>query len=156
MVITDTKECELIRDFMLQDEVWKNFSDDMGDKNEYEPDLSSKSVWLKVVIDDMVAGMVLIDNYNLTTLKLHPYLLKKYRKHSRQLIKKILSIFLTTPDFINKLVVEIPFHRKIVYNLAKNMGFVDEGINRESFLKGGVYYDQWNLGLTKSEIRVLL
>ena len=139
---------------MLKDGIWDSFADDMSNKEQYEPDLSTRAVWLKVIIDDKLVGLVLIDNYNLTTLKLHPYMIKDYRQYSRQLIKRVLSIFLKTPDFINKLVVEIPFNRRIVYNLAKKVGFKDEGINRESFLKGGIYYHQWNLGLTKKEIKV--
>lgn len=141
---------------MLKDEIWDSFTDDMSSKEEYQPDISTRSCWLKVVIDDQVAGLVLIDNYNLTTLKMHPYLLNGYREYSRKLIKRVLGIFMKTPGFINKLVVEIPFHRRIVYNLAKKTGFIDEGVNRKSFLKDGTYYDQWNLGLTKEEIKGLL
>tara|TARA_R110002110_G_scaffold98554_2_gene252168 strand:- start:72 stop:542 length:471 start_codon:yes stop_codon:yes gene_type:complete len=156
MLLINTKDAKLIEDFMLKGEIWDSFTDDMSDKDNYSADLGTSSAWLKVVIDEEVVGLVLIDNYNLTTLKMHPYLLKDYRKYSRKLIKRVLSIFLKTPDFINKLVVEIPFHRRIVYNLAKKVGFIDEGINRGSFLKGSVYYDQWNLGLTKKEIKGLL
>lgn len=141
---------------MLQDEFWNVFSDDMGVKDNYEPDLSTRSAWLKVVIDGDLVGLVWFKNYNLTTLKLHPYVYRYHRKHSREVIKRALAVFLRTPDFINKLVVEMPFNRRIVYNLAKRIGFIDEGVNRASFLKGGIYYDQWNLGLTKEEIKGLL
>ena len=156
MILINTKDSELIKSFMLTDEVWLSFTDDMSTKESYEPDLGTRAAWLKVIIDNKIVGLVLMDNYNLTTLKLHPYILKEYRNQSRELIKRALSIFLKTPEFINKIVVEIPFHRKIVYNLAKKIGFVDEGINRKSFLSGGVYYDQWNLGLTKEEVKGLL
>lgn len=156
MLLINTKDKKLIRDFMIKDEIWDSFTDDMSIKENYEPDMSTRAAWLKVVINKMVVGLVLIDNYNLTTLKLHPYMIKEYRKHSRTLVKRVLSIFLKTPDFINKLVVEIPFHRRIVYNVAKKIGFIDEGINRQSFLKNGVYHDQWNLGLTKNEVKGLL
>lgn len=153
MIFVDTKDSDLIKRFMTSDEVWDNLSDDMSDKLNYEPDLSTGSLWLKVMINDNFAGLALMENYNLTTLKLHPYLLKGYKIYSRELIKELLTLFLKTPAFVNKLVVEIPTHRKIVYNLAKKIGFVDEGINRGSFLKNGVFLDQWNLGLTKKEVK---
>ena len=156
MIFINSKDSKSIIDFMTSDEVWNNFSDDMSEKANYEPDLSARSLWLKVMIDNNMAGMVLMENYNLSTLKLHPYLLKAHKSHSRELIKELLSLFLKTPDFVNKLVVEIPTHRKIVYNLAKKTGFVDEGINRGSFLKDGVFLDQWNLGLTKKEVEKLI
>ena len=156
MLLINTRKHKLIKSFMLNEYIWDSFTDDMSDKEQYEPDLSTRACWLKVIIDNKLVGLVLVDNYNLTTLKLHPYMVKEYRNHSRELIKRVLGIFLKTPDFINKLVVEIPFHRRIVYNLAKKIGFKDEGINRQSFLKDGVYYDQWNLGLTKKEIKGML
>lgn len=156
MLLIRTTDKKLIRDFMVKDEIWNSFSDDMSVKEQYEPNLTTRSVWLKMIVDDKVVGMILVDNYNLTTLKMHPNILKGYRKYSRLLSERLLVIFTKTPDFINKLVLEIPFHRKIVYNLAKKIGFVDEGINRQSFLKDGIYYDQWLLGLTKEEIKGLL
>lgn len=156
MIFVNTKDSKFIKSFMTSDEVWSNFSDDMSEKLNYEPDLSTRSLWLKVMINNDLAGLALMENYNLTTLKLHPYLLKDYRVYSRELIKELLALFLKTPAFVNKLVVEIPTHRKIVYNLAKKIGFVDEGINRESFLKDGVFLDQWNLGLTKKEVKKII
>ena len=141
---------------MLTDEVWDNFSDDMADKEYYEIEISSRKLWVKVDISGDFAGVVLMENYNLSTIKIHPYLMKEFKAYSRDLIRLILKVFLKSPPFINKLVVEIPTNRKIVYNLAKKIGFVDEGINRKSFLKDGVFLDQWNLGLTKDEVKKIV
>ena len=141
---------------MTQDEVWVNFCDDMADKVQYEPSIDTRHLWVRVTIDDVFVGIVLLENYNLSTLKLHPYLLKKYKKHSRELVLRALRLFMKTPYFVNKIIVEIPTHRKIVYNLAKKIGFIDEGINKESFLKSGVFLDQWNLGLTKAEVKKVI
>ncbi|QDP63211.1 MAG: hypothetical protein Unbinned1520contig1002_9 [Prokaryotic dsDNA virus sp.] len=156
MKFVNAKDSKSIIDFMTSDEVWESFSDDMSDKSQYLPDLSSTSLWLNVIIDGELAGMALLENYNLTTLKMHPYLLKPYRIYSRLLITELYILFLKSPLFVNKLVVEIPSHRKVVYNLAKKMGFIDEGVNRKSFLKDGVFLDQWNLGLTRKEVEKLI
>jgi RimJ/RimL family protein N-acetyltransferase len=57
---------------------------------------------------------------------------------------------------MQKVNISIPKTRRIVYNLAKNVGFKDEGVNRMSFTKNGKTHDQWLLGLTRKEIRGML
>lgn len=156
MILTRTEDPELVRNFMIQDEVWDTFTDDLSVKDKYIPDFSSKSLWLKVVIDGELIGAILVENENLSTLRIHPCLSKPYRIMIREVFNSLFKIILNTPFFINKIVVSIPFSRRIVYNTAKKIGFKDEGINRESFLKNGIFYDQWNLGLTKEEIKGLI
>lgn len=139
---------------MLQDEVWKTYSCDILTKDSFV--VNSGDLWLNVVSDYSVIGLVRLSNYNNYTLELHPYLLPEHKAKCRELIKQVFRLFLTTPEFINKLIATIPFNRKIVYNLAKRLGFKDEGINRKSILIDLVYLDQWNVGITKEEVKDLL
>lgn len=156
MIIAETRDSNIITDFMTKDEVWETFTDDMSEKDQYIPDLSSKSLWLTVSCECGLVGIVSIENENLNTLRIHPCLLKKHRTKIREVFNLLFKMILNTPYFINKVVVSIPFSRRIVYNTAKKIGFKDEGVNRESFLKDGVFHDQWNLGLTKKEIKGLI
>ena len=150
LIATDDKE--KITKFMLLDEVWRTFENDTCKKCDYSPFFGNDCLWFNVVLHEENIGLVLVKQENCSTLSLHPYLLKKHRRQIRILLSKFFVMFLKTPDFINKLTVEIPFNRKIVYNVAKKAGFIDEGINRNSVLKNGVFIDQWQLGLTKNEI----
>lgn len=136
---------------MLQDEVWETCSCDALTKDSFV--VYGGDLWLNVVYDCRIIGMVRLSNYNNYTLELHPYLLVKYRSHCRELIKRVFELLLKTPSFINKLIATIPVNRKIVYNLAKKTGFKDEGVNRKSLLIGGIYLDQWNVGITREEVK---
>lgn len=146
----------MVNDFMLQDEIWDTFTDDLSVKDSYAPDFSSRSLWLMIMIDGIMAGLILVENANFSTLRVHPYLLKPFRRYVKVAFDHLFRMFLETPEFINKMIVSIPFCRKIVYNTAIKTGFIEEGVNRQSFLKDGVFYDQWDLGLTKNEIRCLV
>ena len=53
---------------------------------------------------------------------------------------------------INKVISIIPENQKKVYNFAKKVGFIDEGVNRHSYKRDGNIYDQWYLGITRNEI----
>ena len=90
-VITN-KNQEAIKAFMLKDEVWFTFCDDSSDKEEYQPPFGSRAVWLDIIVDDDFAGMVLVENDNLSTLKVHPYLLKQHRKHVREFFNRSITI----------------------------------------------------------------
>jgi hypothetical protein len=63
--------------------------------------------------------------------------------------------FDTLPDQCIKLVASIPFCYENVYNASKRVGFIDEGVNRKSYRKHGKVWDQWNIGLTRDEIKGL-
>ena len=151
-----TLDVELIRSFMLKPEIWNDFTDDMGVKENYFPAINHGTFWLKVMDGDQLVGTILIENVNLSTLNVHPCLLKSHRIHIMKVFDGLFKIFLDFPDWVNKMVVTIPFCRKIVYNTAIKKGFIEEGVNRKSFLKDGVFHDQWYLGLTREEIRSLV
>ena len=139
--------------FMVSDAVWATFKCDKSVKENY--DINIDDLWLNIYVDNEFSGMARLNNYNLNTIAFHPYMVKNKAK-SRDLVKEVFKLFLKTPEFVNKLIATIPFDRKIVYNLAKRTGFRDEGVNRSSVLKGGVFYDQWNVGITKDEIKALI
>lgn len=139
---------------MLKGEVWKTYNCDILTKDSFM--VNSGDLWLNVVSNSCFIGLVRLSNYNNYTLELHPYLLAEHKAKCREVINEVFKLFLTFPSFINKLIATIPFSRKIVYNLAKKTGFQDEGINRKSILIDGVYLDQWNVGITKEEVKEIL
>jgi RimJ/RimL family protein N-acetyltransferase len=49
----------------------------------------------------------------------------------------------------SKLITQIPVYNRKAHIMAKRCGFEDEGINKKSFLKNGVVYDQYYMGLCK-------
>lgn len=154
ITLKKTVDVDHIKAFMTSDYVWEMVVCDILLREYYS--VSLDDLWFDVLSDGEFVGIVRLTNFNSYTINLHPYILKSHRAKSRDVIYKVFEWFLTTPCFINKLNATIPFYRKIVYNLAKKTGFRDEGVNRSSILKNGKFYDQWNVGITKSEIKGLL
>lgn len=154
--LTQTSDMNLVRLIITSPEIWDHAVEDGVKKELYIPSYDDQSCWLLCEINNEIAGAIYVCNANTNTLIIHPNILKKYRKFCRDVIHSFLKWFLQLPSFICKLNVAIPECRKIVYNLAKRIGFVDEGINRKSYCKNGMMHDQYLLGLTRLEIEDLI
>lgn len=151
MIVEVTKDKALIKSLM--DKLSDICSDDDSAEG-FEPRIDNLNGWLIVKDYDNIAGIVFVEQTTLSSITFHPYLLGEKGK-GREMIKTILKWFLNI-DSLHKINVSIASIYRSTYNTAKKIGFVDEGVNRESFLKDGKYHDQLLLGLTKPEIEALL
>ena len=59
-------------------------------------------------------------------------------------------MFTQTP--CRKVVTSIPVYNKKAYLMARMCGMEQEGLNRRSYLKDGVIYDQYVMGICKEEV----
>jgi len=124
-------------------------SSDNDNPENFEPRVDNLNGWVIVKDYDKIEGIAYIEQQTTTTALFHPYLLGDKGK-GREMIKSVLKWLLKTE--IHKFNISIPVIYQSTYNTAKKLRFIDEGINRESFLKNGEYHDQYLLGLTRSEI----
>lgn len=108
-------------------------------------------IWLEV---EEKKGLYLLHKLSESTMQIHAHILKPYREDvAKQSGKDVLKWFLDNiPERINKLIAEIGVIYPDVYHFTKKQGFKDEGINRASLLKDGVFVDQYRLGITREEI----
>ena len=153
MILVPTQDMAKVKAFMIQPEVWERASEDYEELTDFYPHNDDLSVWLECLDEKALIGMVLVHHDNSTTLRIHPYMTSKTK--GRDMMKELFGWVLLLPDQIQKIIVSIPTCHRIAYNFAKKVGFIDEGINRLSYTKGGELYDQWNLGLTRKEIEAL-
>jgi hypothetical protein len=154
--LTHTTDMNIVKSLLVTPEIWEQAAEDGVNKDDYYPAYDNLSAWLLCELDDEIIGLIFIHNESLCSINMHPYLKRKYKRKGRDMMIAFFNWFLTLPAGICKVNVSIPFNRKIVYNFAKRVGFKDEGINRMSYLKGGVNHDQYQLGLTRDEIKGLL
>lgn len=127
--------------------MWDQISQDNQDPEKF--DLDSTGFWLKASENGELIGM--LGFYQLQGIKVefHPCIIKKHRKeHAVEAINKAIE-YAFNIDTIQKINVIIPFSHKSVHSFALKVGFQDEGINRKSFLKNSVIYDQWYMGMTR-------
>ena len=152
LTVNNTTDMDLVKNMLFVPEVWDRAAEDGVSKESYEPSYDGMTVWLECKKDDEVIGIILVHVDTSAALKIHPYLLKKYRFLGREMMEKLYEWFLSLPENINKIITVIPENQRKVYNFAKKVGFKDEGFNRESYMKNGKVYGQWYLGITRNEI----
>lgn len=153
MNIQPAFDMSIVKAFMMQPEIWERAAEDYEEIVDFNPYNDDQAVWLECIDDSEVIGLILVHHDNSTTLRIHPYMTSKTK--GRQMMAEFFQWVLTLPDQVQKIIVSIPTCHQIVYNFARKVGFIDEGINRLSYTKDGELFDQWNLGITRAEIEAL-
>lgn len=156
MELQMTQDMELVKSILFIPEIWERAAEDGAKKEEYEPSFDLMSGWMVVTEKEKTLGIILSHYDNTSTLKIHPYLLKDFRFRGREMMHLLYEWFLSLPEKLNKIVISVPETEKKVKNFANKVGFIDEGFNRESYLKNGKLYGQWCLGITRTEIKEYL
>lgn len=156
ITVTPSKNLELIREILTTDEIFEWAAEDGVKKENVNPCNDPLSIYLLCKNGSDVIGLIYVQHESACSLTMHPYLNSESKKYGRDVMTELFKWFISLPKIICKINVSIPINRQIVYNFAKKCGFVDEGINRASYIKSGVVYDKKNLGLTRQEIEGLL
>ena len=141
----------LVKD--MAEKVWGSMSEDGVIIDNFEPYNSTASVWLIYSENDVDIGMLFINNDSTTAISFHPYIMPEHKGSGRGMVSEFFSWFIENiPAKVNKINVKVPIIHKTVYNFAKKVGFIDEGVDRMSYTKNGEVCDRYALGLTRSEI----
>lgn len=124
---------------------WDRISDD-GAPELYFPPMGEGNLWVRA--GDY--GVFLLSRQNHVTYEVHTILLPCARGKAVEIGKQALAwAWANTPA--KRLITNVPAFNPLALRLAKAVGFIEYGINRQSFQKGGVLYDQTVLGLSKEE-----
>ena len=91
---------------------------------------------------------------NCITWEIHFNVLPSSRGFSTKLTKATLNYMFTETE-CQKVVTHIPLFNMAAFNLSIASGFRVEGCSCKSFLKHGILYDQYLMGLTKEDFKCL-
>lgn len=149
MRVEPTTDLVLIGSVMFEKSISDTIAQDTD--NDFVLELNKGELWLSIHNDDKLIGVCAFDNVRGIGCDIHPYILPKYRIYSRKAVSSAISYLFSNFEQIQKVNATIPFIYPKVKNFALKIGFKPEGINRQSFLKHGVIYDQWAVGLLRSE-----
>lgn len=144
---------ELIKSVLFSPCIWDRISEGGQTKESFAFINKSEYLWFGLYEEDLLIGMFFLHPLNTTTLQLHIHILEKYRRrYAYESGAVIINWFVEKcSDSFNKLVAEIPIIYPDVYHYTKKFGFIDEGINRESYMKNNIIYGQYRLGITRKE-----
>jgi RimJ/RimL family protein N-acetyltransferase len=142
-----TTDARRIRDFMIQDETWWYCSEDDADAYYYEPVIDDNHIW--VAYEDK--ALIYLERLSQHTVKAHLTIKKRYRQsHANKIAAEFFEFIQDTS--IKKINIAIIDTNKDLKYFVESIGFVEEGLSRKSYLKGGNLQDQRYYGITIEEI----
>ncbi len=153
MIAIRTYDEQIIKSILFCPEIFKTIAEDGFLKENFELDCIG-DCWLLMSNDDKTIGLYHLHPRNSVTLEIHAHVLPEHRKqHSKETGLAALQWILDyAPDHYQKVIAQIPVIYENVKKFTCSFGFVEEGLNRLSYIKNGEIVDQWLLGITRTEI----
>ncbi len=146
------EDAEFILDVLNHPEVNEKSRDDglyEINKENIELYLGSEFITILIADLDMVdIGFFLFIQHNVVTVELHTCFLPEYRGLKVFEAAQLAKDYLWGTQY-RKIVTQVPVYNKAAIFMALKCGFKKEGINKLSFLKDGILYDQYYFGLCK-------
>ena len=140
-MIYKTESVEDIMTVLSHPEIWERVREDGID--DFTPPIDENHIYL---IDRPITGLFIAHWINAITMECHVQVLPEHRKGAHEFGKKVIQ-WIRDNTHCKKLVAQIPFIYPDVAKFAESKGFLYEGINRHSYLKNGLIYDQYYMGL---------
>ena len=146
-------DADEIKSVFTHPDIWATIAEDNQQPESFLPD-AVRDVYMGVYVDGGLIGFYAFKVLNSAELDIHAQILPEHRKkHALASGKAILDWFKNdAPSRFVKLTAQVPFKYPNVKNFALAIGFQIEGVNRQSYRKDGVIYDQWHLGVTRNEL----
>lgn len=142
-----TQDTALIKGVITQ--LWDTVAEDGMSLEDWSVNFASEC-WLDI------EGMAVfcLHPANATTLIMHAHVRKSYRPRYSSLIGDAVWnwVLEECPAQYQKFTCAIPVIYPNVKKYVESMGMVDEGVNRLSYTKNGKIVDQWNMGITRTEV----
>ena len=155
MDIGITEDMDLIESIIKDPEIWERASEDNIGSDTFKPMYDDYCHWLICRDNHTIIGIIYIHSETSVSFDMHIYTIKEHRKKGKEMTLLFFKWFLEKTN-ANKLNASIPVFYPEVINFALNVGFKEEGLNRESYAHNGLIHDQQNLGITRKEIEDLI
>ena len=110
------------------------------------------SCFIACTVDNELSSVFIFDRISECVCDVHAHVLPAKRPHSKDIGAAIFSHFFDVAPWAAKLNALIPVCYPNVIAYAHHFGFVNEGVNRKSYLYQGDLIDQIYLGATKQEV----
>jgi hypothetical protein len=149
-VIDAIHDMTLVKELITRPDVWGRAGYGL-DSETFTPFNDGVSVWMKYEENGEIKGLILTHSDTSVSVKIHPYIISGEKGIGRNMINDFHK-WVIDHTGVKKINVTIQGDNRDTYNMAKKTGFIDEGVNRASYMKDGELLDQWNLGITRNEI----
>ncbi len=150
MILELTKDQDLIKSVMTDDEMWELIHVDGDNRDDFMAIVPTNMLVLSAIVGNVIGLHLFLQKPE--GVMYHPMLLKPFRKEfGREFMKKGLDwIFENTAT--EQLFAEIPISHISTINLAKHLNFKEVGIKKDSRKKDGKMLDLKRLRLDKGDL----
>lgn len=145
-----TFNTEQILSVLTHPDILKSISENGSSNLQVNP---QASCFIACTVDDELSAVFIFDKIGACVCDIHAHVLPAKRPHSKDIGAAILSHFFNdVAPWAAKLTAVIPVCFPNVIAYAHQFGFINEGVNRQSYLLQGDLIDQVYLGATKEEV----
>lgn len=144
-----TTDTNFIRECMTSPHAWRAGSDDgmIGiDPKLFFIKLDGK-IWVKAGKYGLFVG----EARNSVTYEVHTFMLPSARGKSVEIAKSAMQ-WLFNNSACLRITTTVPEYNKLAIRLSRKVGMELMGINKRSFMKDGVLYDQKLFGISKEDL----
>ena len=150
MTFIRTHDMDIVRQVMTHPKVYPWISDDgCPTAEEFRP-VDIEPLWYVLCCDGAdLLGLWLFSPQNSVTYEVHTCLVPGHGfRRAREAGKAVLR-WMWKNSGAQRIVTNVPAFNRIALRYAQDGGLVQFGVNRESFLKDGILYDQILLGISR-------
>lgn len=144
------EDIDFINSVFKHPEIYPYISDDGSPQNIEE--FSVMPVFLNPFFKFLIfesSAVFMLTAMNAITFEIHSMIWPAFRgKTAVEICRQGIEYVFANTN-CKKLVTQIPVMNRAAYALAYKVGLRTEGVNKKSFLKNGILYDQYFMGITK-------
>jgi RimJ/RimL family protein N-acetyltransferase len=151
-----TFDVAFITRVMTHKRVWDHVSDDLsGEREDFAPILHEYLYYLAPEHDGQQIGVFFLHPHNGVTFEIHTCILPQFWGQPALTGAQDAFRWMVGNTSCRKIITHVPANNTVALRFAVKAGMVHEGLNRQSYLKGGTLLDQDVLGITEGEIKCL-
>ena len=152
IALIPTDDMDTVKTIASHPDIWPRFADGV-EVEDYHPCNDDCNQWLIIYVDSEIAGLIRVFCESTCAIEFHPYMVKSYRKHVRDMTRLFFEWFLAnTPESIIKINIMVPECYTSTINASRKMGFILEGVMRDGYRLNGKVYNQIMSGITRKEV----
>lgn len=151
-----TRDLALVKQIMTDPSIWPGITDDGCPKPEdFVPLGDEHVIYLLAYKDSQVCGLFMLHPHNEICWEVHTCLLPEGRGwKARELVAQGFKWVWANTKCL-RIITNVPAFNFPALGLAHDVGFEVIGVNKGSFMKQGVVYDQTILGISRPELSCL-
>lgn len=151
-----TQDTDLIKSIVTTPKIYQWLSDDGSpDREDYEP-IMHESLWYVLAHkDEKLLGLFFLQPHNSICWEIHTCLLPDSWGATATEAGMLVIRWVWENTQCVRIVTNVPSYNRLAHAFALRCGLKEFGTNDCSYLKGGHYYSQVMLGVTKAGLKCL-